>query len=263
MKIVLYDALSHLRVRMEKESGGSFMRGLLNEAQQPGIRVWIWDGPGGNAARRKIYPPYKTTRVAKPGVIQNMDFVRELLAMTPVWQCRIPGFEGDDTIAALVEHFLKTTDLPIHIEGRDGDLVANCALSPRVTCAHSVKDRTPAQIRFYKLAVGKTTDTIPGIKGFGKGGWEKADKAGLQSLIYQTLDAQQPLSAEQEGRALSVGLSKASFNWLCVQENIDDLRAMRTVSDPLPIPIEVLNQHLVPGVYSPAKLEATLKEFLF
>src|SRR5690606_17886268 len=221
-KIVLYDALSYLRVRLETEKPSDFIRGIVNETQNPyGMRVWVWDGKGGNNARREIFPAYKTSREYKPGIITAMDFVRDLIGMTGAWQIRVPGFEGDDVIAALTVHFLKTTNLPIEILCRDGDLTALCALDPqRVRCSHAIKIPFH-QVRLYKVCVGDPSDDIPGIKGFGKGAWDKADKANLERFIYGLLDAQRPAAPLEEGLALSLGISKASFNWLCEQQNID------------------------------------------
>jgi hypothetical protein len=261
MKIILYDALSAFRVRMEREPGTMFLRGVINETRLPDLRVYVWDGPGGNKARRDLFPAYKTKREYKPGVIQDMGFVRELLSMTPSWQVRIPGFEGDDVIAALVQHFLITTDMNIEIVCRDGDIAALCALSPRVSSNYTMKDVPVADIQLYKVCVGDPADCIPGIKGFGKGAWAGADKAGLRKLIDRLADTKAPLTSEDESWALAIGLGKASFNWLCVQANIDELLVMRRIIDFLPIPADVLSAHLIKGTDQPEALAARMKEF--
>lgn len=242
-KIVLYDALSYLRVRMETEKPHDLLKGVVNESQNNhGTRIWVWDGPGGNGARRKIFPAYKSTREHNPANIANMDFIRELLAMTGVWQVRVPGFEGDDVIAALTKHFLATTALPIDIQCRDGDLTALCDLSPRVTCSQDSK--IPFRlIRLYKTCVGDPSDDIPGIKGFGKGGWEKADKAALKKIVDQVC-TWGALSEKDEAAALAAGLSKSSFNWLCSEENATTVAIMRRIIDPLPVSQELINTHL-------------------
>lgn len=262
-KVVIYDALSHLRVRMETEKPSDFLQGVLNEAANPfGTRIWVWDGPGGNKARRALFPAYKTSREYKPGIIKAMDFVRELIALTGSWQVRVPGFEGDDVVAALVNHFHATTDLPIEIVCRDGDLAALCAINPqRIRCSHQVK--VPYhQIALYKLCVGDPSDDIPGIKGFGKGAWEKADKANLGQFLTNLLDARRPAADLEEGLALSLGMSKASFHWLQVQENIDALGAMRRIIAPLPVSADLINQYLHRGERDEAALMAKLSEFM-
>lgn len=257
MKIILYDAMSYLRLRLETEKGPFLVRGVLNETQLPGVRIWVWDGVGGNSRRRKIFPAYKTSRVHKPGVIQAMDYFRELLALTPTWQIRMPGWEGDDVIAALTKHFLATTQSPIHIDCRDADLAALCALSPRVTCSHMPKELKATDIRLYKLCVGDPSDDIPGIKGFGKGGWEKADKASLRRLVGKILDREE----WSDGEATACGLRPTSINWLRDERNVDELAVMRRIIDPIDIPYADLTAALQRGVYDPARLHAKLEQF--
>jgi hypothetical protein len=259
-KIVLYDALSYLRVRLETETTGDFLRGVLNEAANPfDTRIWVWDGPGANAKRRAIFPPYKTKRVPKPGLIQQMDFIRELLTMTGVWQIRVPEFEGDDVVAALTKHFLATTDQAIHIQCRDADLTALCALSPRVTSAHAVKIPYDL-IQLYKVCVGDGSDDIPGIKGFGQKTWDEADKAGLRKFVNDLITSRTPI--DDDAHALAIGMSKATCTWLRSQESIDQLCAMKMVIDPLPVPQDLINQYLKREPRDAARMEAKMKEFM-
>lgn len=260
-KIILIDALSYLRLKMENEDPKMFIRGVLNETKLSDLRIWVWDGPGGNDARRALFPAYKT-RPYNPSVITAMNFVRELIDLTPAWQIRIPGFEGDDVIAHLVKHFLKTTDLPIQMLHRDGDLNALCALSDRVQTSYTPATPIPFHlIRLYKVCVGDGSDTIPGIKGFGKGSWEGADKAALALLIRDIERGVDPTS-DDEARLLGMGVSKASTNWLMKRENCDQVRIMARIIDPLPIPEETINAHMKMGTDDPVALEAKLREFL-
>ena len=261
-KVILYDALSYLRVRLETESTGDFLRGTLNEAANPfDTRIWVWDGPGANAKRRAIFPPYKTKRVPKPGLIQQMDFIRELLALTGVWQIRVPEFEGDDVVAALTKHFLATTDQAIHIQCRDADLTALCALSPRVTCAHQTKEPVHL-IQLYKVCVGDGSDDIPGIKGFGQKSWDEADKAALKRFVDRLIMWRNPITDDDETEALAIGFPKASCSWLRSQENIDLLCAMKMVIDPLPVPADLINQYLKRQPRDELAMAAKMKEFM-
>lgn len=262
-QIVLYDAMSYLRVRLETEKPQDVLRGALNETQNPyGMRIWVWDGIGGNAKRRAIFPPYKTSREKKPGVMQAMDFIRELIGLTNAWQIRLPGFEGDDVVAALTHHFFQTTNLPISIQCRDADLAALCALDPRrITCSHAVK--IPYHdIPLYKLTFGDNSDDIPGIKGFGQKGWDACDRAGLGKLIYELIDQRRPLQPHERERALAVGLRPGSCTWLESQENIDALGAMKRCIDPLPIDMALIDEHLKQGENDWAAINAKLAEFM-
>lgn len=257
-KIVIVDAMSAIRVRLEQKFEPPLMmvRGIVNEALMPGrMTIWVWDGANGNAARRAIYPRYKNRPPAPTKTYMQLDLLRELLTYVPAWQARIDGFEGDDVIAALVDHF-KPQGHPIQIMTGDGDLSA--LAGPGVTTGKMIDGVPPEQVRLYKLCVGDTSDTIPGIKGFGKGSWEKADKA----VLAQLLDRTTPLTAADEAAATAAGLSKASFNWLSTQDGIDELNVMRRIIAPLPMTADQLASSLVQGRDNPEARDALMRRFL-
>lgn len=261
-KIVLYDSLSYLRVQLETTKLRDFLMGCLNQTANPyDLRIWVWDGEGANKARRALFPAYKTRKKPKGTVIRDLNFVRELMAFTGSWQIRVPGFEGDDVIAALTEHFLATTNLPIEIVCRDADIAALCALSPRVTCTYDPK-MPASDIRLYKTTVGDPSDTIPGLKGFGKGGWDECDKEGLRALITDLLDNRRPLTDDEVPRALAIGIRPGTCNWLKEQENIDELAVMRRIIEPLPVEQGLINTHLKQGVRDEATLHRLCSEYM-
>lgn len=190
MKVVLYDSMSALRVRLEQklEPAHLMIRGVLNDALAPGrLSIFVWDAKGGNDARRAIFPGYKNRPPAPNDTYAALRLLQELLQFTPAWQAWHDGFEGDDVIAALVNHFRGQAT--IEIVTRDGDLTALCG--PGVTC--SAQAKCPAHlVPLYKLALGDKSDTIPGLKGFGDKAWEAADKVALGQLLNEICDTQRP-----------------------------------------------------------------------
>lgn len=268
MKVILVDANSIVRVKLETEKPQDFIRGMLNISSVPTnsqfIKIWIWDGKGGNQRRRDLFPNYKNRPPKSPDIMRNMNFVRELIGLTASWQAQVPGYEGDDVIAALAEHFLKTTDLPVEIDTRDGDLVALRCLDPkRVSCTFSPKVVIPPDlVRLYKTFVGDSSDTIPGLKGFGDGAWEKADKAALQNLLDHICKVDHEWGETEANRALAAGMSKTSANWLLERENRDQLAIMKRIIDPMPIDPKLLDEHITMGTNDQAAIMAKLKEYM-
>ena len=249
MKICLIDAMSVLRVRLENRER-QLVRGVINEACQPGrIAIWVWDGAGGNDTRRAIFAGYKTRGPTPSNIHTALNLLRELLTYTPAYSARLKGFEGDDVIAALANHF-RGQDVEIH--SRDGDLTA---LGVPVIGATA---KVPTHlVRLFKLCRGDPSDTIPGIKGFGQKTWDECDKVGLEKLIVRILARGEWTDEE----ATLVGLSRASINWLRI--NADQLGAMYRCIQPLPIQPEVLSAAVKQGTDDPAKREALMSRFMF
>lgn len=253
-KVVIIDALSHLRVRMENEPGLMFLRGVMNDAFLPGMRIWVWDGPRASASRKAIYPAYKTRPNRDHQAELNLNLVRDMLDCTSSWQIRMPDVEGDDVIAALTAYFLRAQpQSSIEVLCRDSDLVA-LAADPRVSVSHQVKGVEPRHIRLRKLCLGKPSDTIPGIKGFGQKAWDAADKDELQRVMNEVLAGLRPDTSHL--------MSKASSNWLEDPENVELLRVFARVIDPIPIPDDQLNRWLKQGSNDPLKLAELQRTYL-
>jgi len=259
MKIIIYDAMSALRIKLEQAStpGTMILRSIINEITAPGdIRIWVWDGAGGNARRRKHFPAYKTNRKPDPTSKINIDFIYKLMQFTSNHSIRMNDVEGDDVIAALTHYLLRTTNLPIEIHGRDSDLTALCVDS-RVTTPYIKPKCDPRYVYFRKLMVGKPSDAVPGMAGFGLKSFESCNPATLSTFIFKVMDGQE----WEDGEGYSQGLATRHINWLRVPENVDQMRAMWLISNPFPISDDELSAHLIQGKNDPAALEATLKGF--
>lgn len=250
-KIVIHDSNSSLRMRLEsrRESPLMLMRGIINEAIMPGrLTVWAWDGKGGNDRRRAIFKDYKRRPPTPNQMHINLGLLRELLSYTPAWQAKIDGFEGDDMVAALVEEFYGKADL-IEIITKDGDLTALCR--PGVVCKAKA-DAPPELIRLYKLTVGDSSDTIPGIRGFGPKDWEAADKVALRGVL------ETPGFTDEAARA--AGLRPPHIRWL--REHPDLLSAMRQIIEPMPMTPAEFNSALSQGTDNPEAREAIMKRLM-
>lgn len=249
-KIVIVDSMSHIRTRLEARER-NLMRGLINDSLRTDrFVVWAWDQKNGNDARRAILPGYKNRPPSPSQVKAQLQLIRQLLSYTPAWQAGLDGFEGDDIVAALVEHFYGQA--PIEILSGDGDLTALCR--PGVTCKASAPV-PPDLIRLYKQTVGDSSDTIPGIKGFGKKAWDACNKP-LLARVMLAAEA----GAINEDEALEAGLQPSHIKWL--KENRDLVIAIRRVIEPLPLTPEQFSTALVKGVDNPAAREALMKEYI-
>lgn len=256
-KVELIDAMNYLRQRIETERPTMLVRGIVNETLRPGLKIFVWDGPHGNAQRRNIYPAYKSKRPpARTDIYKSLELLRKILGHTTAWQARLPNYEGDDLIAALVKQFPND---PIQIVSTDRDMLA-------LTDGHRVtgtakpftKVNVPYHfIRLYKLAVGDVSDCIPGIRGFGDKGWAACDKLALADALDKVMAGARP----SDGQLQAAQLGFQTRNWLARPEAAADLLAMKTIIAPLPISPELVEQSLWKGVDNPEAREALMKEF--
>lgn len=170
--MIIYDSNNWVRVNLEKDFTGLGMRMCWSEAckNDGEVRIFVFDGMGGNSLRRAFYPDYKRTRkLPTDNFFENLAFFKELLANAPrtVAVAERKGFEGDDVIAELCKTFAPST---VTVLSTDKDLTAipNAVLP--------MANQTFCEKRFvhlYKTLVGDPSDNLPGAKGFGKGSWEK------------------------------------------------------------------------------------------
>lgn len=137
--------------------------------------------------RKELDENYKAHR--KPledDLVAQMQEAEELFERYGVPLLKKPGFEADDVIGTLVDHFRDEPDLRIEILSSDSDLlqlvddgkVVERALKKGISdtaCMGTAEviekyGVTPAQIPHYKALVGDTSDNIPGVPGIGPKG---------------------------------------------------------------------------------------------
>lgn len=163
----IYDLNNWLRIQIESDMTGQVLRNMwvgINTSPLP--QLWVADGANGNERRRRLYPDYKKTRKsAGESIYKTFDLFKKLLRHGPAtcWFCEVPGYEADDTIAALVDQ-LKIPQYYLFSTDRDLSQLPGAILTytPKVPCG---------EIRLFKTMVGDPSDNLKGIPGFGKGKW--------------------------------------------------------------------------------------------
>jgi len=246
LPVLLIDGNNKFRRVMEAHKGP--LRYLTNEAlHHPDPVFWIWDGKGAKDSRRKLYPDYSTGREPPaPQFFEYRDLLQSLLLMTPAYQVSVPGYEADDVIATIVSNDERTE---FHIDSNDGDFAQ--LLRFGVTSEIENPPDEPEWIRLYKACVGDPGDRIPGIKGFGKGAWEKLsheDKVELQHMLEGDFNYKLPDA-----------LSKATKNWLNEPENLELARTFYKIIGFWPVPDDLLDKNMVKGRTNSFEIDKILR----
>lgn len=239
--IHLYDGNNWLRREMESMSSIRHAWAKLRTSKD--FPIMVWDGKGSRDARTAVYPLYKANRQpTAESFYQSMHLFKEILTHTRCVQVEVPGYEGDDTLAAIR---LRALPEPVHIHTTDVDMLA---LPDTIIDRPSFK--IPAHlIRVYKTLVGDTSDNIKGVKGFGEVTWAKADQ---EQLLRWAL-------AGFHLGAIPSDLPKSCTTW--IQNNHAELLACWQITGFRDMPIELLDKHTKVGVPNNDKCEALLKEF--
>lgn len=264
MLIKLYDGSNYFRLVIEKDPTSLAPRLLYqNMVAEPGaLHIWVWDGAGSRDARQQIWPDYKTKRVAAASdIYASMDYFRELLKHSTAYNIRIPGYEADDVIAALVEYYTTQGAKQIQILSNDFDLAALAAGRPHVIGGWRPRDNVPADaVQAYKTFVGDPSDCIPGVKGFGEKAWDAADKKVLRAIALACV-REQPIDELIKHMFLEPVRGEASIKaW--VAENTDSISRMFQCIAPIPVKMSTLVDHMERPIHDPVKVEAELRKFM-
>ena len=169
MSIRIVDFNNFVRRRLHSGQG---LKQILQEAySDEELQIWVSDGFNCNARRRAIFPDYKASREPPADdIFKALDFIKKNLVHTSAIHIEVPTYEADDVIAHLVKAYEGEEIL---IESNDLDLAALTA-QPGVSIARSF-DMAPQKIRLMKTLVGDSSDSIPGLKGFGPKTFDKYD----------------------------------------------------------------------------------------
>jgi hypothetical protein len=264
LKIKLYDGFNYFRMVVEKDLTSLAPRRLYQDMLQAPdyLHLWVWDGRGARAARQEIFPAYKTKRKPPTDDIRDsIQYFREMLINTTAYSVEVPGYEGDDVIAALTDHYIKLGAKGVEIYSNDFDLAQLQALSPVVVGGWRPKEGiAPHEVQTYKTFCGDPSDTIPGIKGFGQKAWEASDKKVLRAIALAALQQKsieelvphiflEPVRGEQQLKTR-------------ILESAEDIAAMWVITGFLPVPQGHLVQYMQRPLHDPAKVEQHLKRFL-
>lgn len=152
----------------------------------PDYVIAAGDAPG-RTFRKELDENYKAHRAPLPDDLRDqLGEAKELFRRYGVPLVEKPGYEADDLIGTVVDHYRGDPDLRIEILSSDSDLlqlvddgkVVLRTLRKGVTDT-TVMDETavrekygigPDQIPAYKALVGDTSDNIPGVPGIGPKG---------------------------------------------------------------------------------------------
>jgi hypothetical protein len=263
--IRLYDGFNYYRMAAERDMTQLAPRRLYEEmACSSDLHIWVWDAPGCNETRRALYPAYKTKRKpAREDIRASLDLWRKILMYANAHQIEIPGFEADDVLAGLVEHYAGS-GAQIAIYSNDRDLLQLAHGRPNVHLGVEPKpDAPPADIRLYKTFVGDASDNIAGAPGFGQTAWARADRAQLRKVI----EAAESRSSDDYDDAVSRACRniasaqrKRIESWLVA--NPRTLMAMWTITGFFPPAQAVLTQHCRAGLNNREAAEKLFAQYL-
>jgi len=254
----VFDANSWVRRFLEVDTSGMPIRNLIWDANNsPDVHIFVWDGKGGNDRRRALFPNYTAGRKpAAENIFASMNLARDALKHSRALQICVPGYEGDDVIAALVGRWAGQTE--IKILSTDRDLYALCAVEG-VTHPTVTNPKCPAvETRLYKATRGDPSDAIPGIKGFGEKAWEACDKEAFQHWYENDWSNISHWTAENVAERF--GIPKACASWL--RENEELARTFWAIVGFFPPTAEEIEAHTTVGKRDDAAVDALLGRFL-
>lgn len=264
MIVKLYDGSNYYRLIIEKDPTSLAPRKLYQDmvAEPNALHLWCWDGPGSRDARQQIWPDYKTKRIAAVNdVYASMDHFRDLLKHSTAYSIRVPGYEADDVIAALVEHYTAQNVSQIQILSNDFDLAALTAGRPHVIGGWRPRDNVPGDVvHIYKTFCGDPSDCIPGVKNFGEKAWEAADKKVLRSIALacvreKPIDELLPHMFTEKVRG-----EEGIKAWIAA--NTDQISRMYQCIAFIPISSAFLTDYMQRPIHDPYKIEGELRKFL-
>lgn len=173
-----------------------FLRSVASAIRQhkPTRCIIVFDGKGGSARRKSLYPNYKANRAVKTKFNRYEEFASlqdeqasmkqqfgrmvEYLQCLPITTMAIDHIEADDAIAYIANEIFTEPENRITIVSTDRDFLQ--LVNKRITVWSPVKKimYTPAVMReefgldsknylLYRALTGDKSDNIPGVNGIG------------------------------------------------------------------------------------------------
>lgn len=173
-----------------------FLRSVASAIRQhkPTRCIIVFDGKGGSARRKSLYPNYKANRAVKTKFNRYEEFASlqdeqqsmkqqfgrmvEYLQCLPITTMAIDQIEADDAIAYIANEIFTEPDNRVTIVSTDRDFLQ--LVNERITVWSPVKKimYTPAVMReefgldsknylLYRALTGDKSDNIPGVNGIG------------------------------------------------------------------------------------------------
>lgn len=249
MGVSIYDSNNYVRVKSETSLSGSFIRTLIEEANNGNdLKFYVFDGKNSNAWRRQFYPKYKMTRKAPiDNFYENLSWFKHLLSFCKPNVCvaELAGFEGDDVIAEIASWFkhsaIYSTDKDLtRIEGADFPM-------------GNTKWESKKFIFTRKVLCGDPSDNISGVKGFGETTWKS-----LSEIQKEWAREWVELGASDAKTYFADSLPQRSKNVILGVKN-EDLDVLKKVVGFRPVDKKDLK--LDWGTDDPARIEEELSEY--
>ena len=250
MALRIYDGLNWIRQLIE--SNNFTIRQIFYQlAASRDTTIVVWEGKGGNELRRRFYPGYKRNRVRpSEDIFKTVDMFRKLLEHVPVWQVAMPGYEGDDVIASLVNMY-RNAEKDITIHSTDKDFRQLIPLGVKVD-SNPIKACDDKYIRLYKTLVGDASDSIKGLPGFGDVAFSRLDAKYVQPFFERgQFNGFLPEMAFMEQK---------HFNKL--NECVSDIATYWKITGFFDISLSDMAPHLQRGVLNTSKGEEMMRHYL-
>lgn len=173
-----------------------FLRSVAATIRQikPTRCVIVFDGKGGSARRKKLFPNYKSNRAVKTQFNRYQEFANledesesmkrqfgrmiEYLQCLPITTISIDNVEADDVIAYIANEIFTHEDNKVTIVSTDRDFLQ--LVNHRINVWSPIKKilYTPEVLReeiglpsknylLYRAITGDKSDNIPGLRGVG------------------------------------------------------------------------------------------------
>lgn len=150
---------------------------LLKEYEPQHLAV-VFDA-GRTTFRTELYPQYKANRAAMPGDLRmQMEPIREVVRAFNIPTLELPGFEADDLIGTIADHFSEQGGKVVVVTG-DKDLMQ--IVNRQITLLDTMKGvesgvaevierfGVPPELVIDILGLaGDSSDNIPGVPGIGE-----------------------------------------------------------------------------------------------
>lgn len=251
--MLVIDGNNWFRRREETSLFGSPMRSCFNELQAlpHDVVILVWDGMYALAARRNIYPEYKRNR--KPAgdtYYAYQDVFKGVALNSKAISVEVKGYEADDVIAAIVNHYRSQMD--ITIESNDADFVQLGVPMTRKEFP------IPAQwLTLYKTMVGDSSDNIKGIGNFGKKSWESlTDKH--KTIFLNWLRT----TAKFDPTMFTDVFKPSTLTWLADPLNCNLLRCYFSIVNFIPVKWSLIEQNMKAGLNDNSAVEQTFKQWM-
>ena len=154
----------------------------LLRGERPRI-ILVFDSKDGTNFRKKMYPEYKSNRVACPDdLIPQFDFVRDAADAYGLLQLEAAGYEADDVIATLSTMAVRE-GCHVNILSGDKDLMQLVTKDDGGACVEMIDPMKmvrfchdaviekwgvePMQLGDVLALAGDKADNIPGVAGIG------------------------------------------------------------------------------------------------